>query len=611
MKQIDYTRYLSSVSKTDLNTTYNYRLKIKHRLSRIFDTIPANSIINKGRCGIGGTYLEIKARRNSIIIVPTNAIIDNKCFDSSGVLWPKFLDVRGRFYPKHFAELKQFIESDQINKKIFCTPEGLDKIIKCGVDVEMIYNDWFLLLDEAHTLITDAFRGEILKTFQYFFNFKYKTVISATPYTFSDPRFDHFDIYNIRFRGYVGRMELINTINVNAVLYTRLINPKYFPGRVHIFLNSVSGIAQAIRTSQITDCSIFCRDEKENLNKLDELRGYHKEFPSEETFSKFNFYTSKYFEGWDLNDANATIIVISDINNLTLKTGVSNKCVQAAGRNRRYSHKIIHITNHRSIDDQRPFKQIEDETLVTASSAINNWNNHLVDLQNTTSTPDKDFEEVALKYSDLDEKTQYATINHSKVDQIINQLFCNQEYNHINYIHNAWERSGYKVKELEYHVPKLPADVINLNKTNGVRVMVEFLEALHKNSERDFPGYKAIENLLPENKEDIISYYNLIGPDRIRALGCNLKLITVEFNEKRNELNRSFVKEKYFAKFDKTRRSINDIRALLEELYFTFEIVNPKTSTIMTAHAADLKGMFTKVKQCKILGENGYYIDLY
>lgn len=41
--------------------------------------IPANSIFYKGRCGIGGTTMEIEHKRHSIIVVPNKSPIPCKC----------------------------------------------------------------------------------------------------------------------------------------------------------------------------------------------------------------------------------------------------------------------------------------------------------------------------------------------------------------------------------------------------------------------------------------------------------------------------------------------------------------------------------------------------
>lgn len=47
-------------------------------LSDVIDTIPANCLFDKGITGCGGTTLEIKSKRNSLILVPNVNLILNK-----------------------------------------------------------------------------------------------------------------------------------------------------------------------------------------------------------------------------------------------------------------------------------------------------------------------------------------------------------------------------------------------------------------------------------------------------------------------------------------------------------------------------------------------------
>lgn len=62
-------------------TTTIYQTEITTRLDKIMPNgLPSNAFINKGRCAIGGTYMEIiNKRRPSIIVVPNiNILIDKQ-----------------------------------------------------------------------------------------------------------------------------------------------------------------------------------------------------------------------------------------------------------------------------------------------------------------------------------------------------------------------------------------------------------------------------------------------------------------------------------------------------------------------------------------------------
>lgn len=608
MKKFDTSRYLTSVVKSELQTTYNYRLKVKHRLNRALDIIPSDSIINKGRCGIGGTYLEIKAKRNSIIIVPTNAIIDNKCY-KDGQLLPSYRAVRGSFSDEDKADLAQFIDSDFVGKKIFCTPEGLRKIIDCSTDKKCTYNTWFLLFDEAHTTITDKYRTHILDAFQFFFKFKHKALISATPFNFSHEDFKSFDVYNIKFRGHVGRIRIENTNDPQSLLHSKLINPQAFPGRVHIFLNSVKGIVDTITRAQIKqeDFSVFCTKDQGNIETLDDLRSNHREAPVEETYRKFNFYTTKYFEGWDLYDFNATVIILSDIHSYTLKSGISNKCVQAAGRNRYYSNHIIHITNNRNIGTFTPIEELQSLIKVTGQDAIIDYNCHSKKVFNGITYYDTDYHTLVKKYSDFDAIGQ-AFLNTYKVDQIVNLEWTDQEYNHISRIVDAWTNAGYNCSYVDDYIPSLPKNIEQLSKTNRIKKVVEYLRASDA-STFDVLVLSNFRNNLPLIVQPTCDAYIEIGGDKMEELGYKEKLINEAVLESINERNEINIKLEYYAKFGKEEVFNSVISEYLQALYIKYNRVNPKTGKYIKAYASDLKKVFhLDIKGVRIRTVNGMRI---
>ncbi|MCX2481045.1 DEAD/DEAH box helicase family protein [Pedobacter sp. MC2016-15] len=608
---IDYSRYLTFTERTELQTTYNFRLKVKHRLNKAFLIIPNNAIINKGRCGIGGTYLEIKAKRNSIIIVPTNAIIDNKCY-KNGELLPNYRAVRGSLSEKAEAELTEFIDSDLVGKKIFCTPESLSKVIKCSKSKSSTYNTWFILFDEAHTAITDSYRTHILDAFEFFFRFKHKALISATPFNFSSEDFKGFDIYNIKFRGHVGRMRVENTNDPQALLHSKLINPQAFPGRVHIFLNSVKGIVDTITRASLKpeDFSVFCTKDKGNIETLDDLRSNHREAPMEDTYRKFNFYTTKYFEGWDLYDFKATIIILSDINSYTLKSGISNKCVQAAGRNRYYSNQIIHITNSRSKASRTPIEELQSLIKSTGQDAINDFNNHSNKVFTGLTYYDVDYHTLVKKYSDFDD-IGIAFLNTFKVDQIANLEWTDQEYNHISIIEDAWTEAGYKCSSVNDYIPRLPKNFEQLSKANRIKKVVEYLRASDA-STFDVLVLNNFRNNLPLLVQPICDAYMEIGGDKMEELRYNEKLIGQEVIMSINERNVVLIKAEYYARMGNRDVLKTDIAEYLRSLYVKYKRLNPKTGDYFTAYATDLMTVFQfDTKLVRIGTVNGLRIIKY
>lgn len=590
----------TDVLTTGIRTEYTFEVDIDARLSEIFNLIPNNSIINKGRCGIGGTYLELKAERNSIIIVPTNAIIDNKCFDEKGNIKDGYYVVRGKTKYFKSSKLKQFMQDQTKHKKIFCTPESLSKIIKCGYNLDELHNEWFILFDEAHTVITDAYRKNMLIVFNYFFEFANKAMISATPYKFSAPQLEAFTRYKIGFTSKVGKVEIISTTNVNARLYQFLKDPERLPHRVHIFLNSVNGIAEIIRMASVTDCSVFCKDDKDNMRKLDELKSYFKANPCEETFSKFNFYTTKYFEGWDLYDENATMIVVSDVNNITLRTGISNKCVQAMGRNRKKSNRLVHLTNDYNIPTFEQFENLAKGVFKTAYATITNYQAYLAQSEVESFNPDKDVLNSVEKYCDLEGNGYQVRLNYFNVDRLINRDYCEQEYNSVDFIKQAWEKSHYLPIIAKRHVKDIPQIDKRKKETYKVQVIAEFLENLN-NPLISAEDYSFTIKELQVDFEDIIEYYYELGISIMRQYNFEPILLREAYRKSRNSKALSKVADEYFEKFEYTEVLTAEVSDYLQKLYADNNVIKEKGAPIILqiASASKLKSLFTKVTPTK------------
>lgn len=596
------------------NKEYTFEIATDSYLTSVFDAIPSKSIINKGRCGIGGTVLEIRAMRNSIIVVPTNAIIDDKCFDSKGNLFDKFFVVRGKGTKKMYQELSDFV-NDEItkDKKIFCTPESFYKILKCNIPADKLYKEWFVLVDESHSAITDDFRDDMLDPYNYIFLFDNVSFISATPFKFSSEKLKGFDIYNISFPGSIGKVFVHSTNNPEALLFKMLVKPDQFPGRVHVFLNSIHEIANIIRKLQITNIAIFCSDIQKNKRKLDELAGYLQSKPSEKTFQKYNFYTSKYFEGWDLKDLNATIIIVSDVNINTLKSGISNKCIQASGRNREKSNKIIHITNDYKCGSQQLFSEIKEDMHTLADSFILNTNRHISECNLKNISSDKIVHSRLEQYADIDNASGLGAKNDFKVDRMINREYCNQEYNNPIAIKNAWEKGYYSVIITPEFVPELSEYGKRLSQANKIKVTVEFLQSLNEPLSEELQHYFERSSFLPENFNEIRGYFNELGIDKIRVLEYNPKLTRMEYIKSRNLKYVPEIKERYFNKVGHQKKTKEEIKDILGDIFAQLGVLDPKaiSDNILKPTPKYLKSIYTKVIHTRIDSESAYKIKIY
>src|SRR5574344_1134217 len=106
-------------------------------LSDIYTELPSNCLLNKGITGCGGTTVELKSNRNSIILCPTINLVLNKSDQT-----PLSLGVYGDIKE---SDILKYIQLS-IYKKIIATYDALPKLIRTIGN--SIFTDYFLLIDE-------------------------------------------------------------------------------------------------------------------------------------------------------------------------------------------------------------------------------------------------------------------------------------------------------------------------------------------------------------------------------------------------------------------------------------------------------------------------------
>jgi len=137
------TKYLEVYKNEYLSTAFQ-REKFE------FDSIPTNCIFDKTLPGLGATYSEIEAKRNSIIIEPNIPVIDGKVNSHKNLL--------GVYEGCSGVKIKNYLLNHKIeHKKILCTPEGYLKVKRIAEkNGTNIYENYFLLFDECEKITQDV-----------------------------------------------------------------------------------------------------------------------------------------------------------------------------------------------------------------------------------------------------------------------------------------------------------------------------------------------------------------------------------------------------------------------------------------------------------------------
>ncbi|MBA4302201.1 MAG: hypothetical protein C0433_19170 [Cyclobacterium sp.] len=274
------------------------------------DGLP-NGLLYKYYTGLGATYSEFHADRNSIVVFPYRPLA-----------WEKHIKYDAFFVgtdPNEKSTDPEEIVS-HINKnkngpkklKFAVVAESLRKLIdsikKAGQDP---YTDYFLVLDEVEILqFHSSFRDLLPLCLDYFLEFERKCMVSATMLSFSRAEINELDKYHVEVTyDRNPDLRIIRTKkDPHLVTANRLVdkiknetaeekNQKYLIG-----INSMKGIRQILSIFEkagIDDISVSCSENSK--------RRFNKEFTSKSIkngvlHAKINIATSAFWSGIDIEE---------------------------------------------------------------------------------------------------------------------------------------------------------------------------------------------------------------------------------------------------------------------------------------------------------------------
>lgn len=325
-------------------------------LSECIKELPSNCIFNKGITGSGGTTLEIKSNRHSIICVPNISLVLNK----------QSKNVFGVYGKTSNGDIKDYLNSNIEYKKFIVVYDSLPRLIE--VIGKSVYNDYFLLIDEYHILFNSyVFRNKavrnILLSFRLFKNFCFMTATPLEEETILDELKD-IDVVEVKWEDACPvNITIEDTYYVSAKLkdYIKFCIQNDY--NLHIFINSMKSISKIVRGSGLSDYRIICSEDSANKYRLLNCESINS------PIRKINFYTATCFEGVDIYDPIGKTIVVSDSNVSTTMIDISTLFIQICGRLRDSIYKdqvtfIVNSNNHRycKYGSFSEFKEMSDES---------------------------------------------------------------------------------------------------------------------------------------------------------------------------------------------------------------------------------------------------------
>ena len=505
-------------------------------LTEVLPTIPTNTILYKKLTGLGATYGEIKAKRDSVIIEPNKPVIIGKCND------PKHCDdnlfgVHDNIYAEDIV--RYMIRSQKRGKhiKILTTPESFFKVRNAFEDMDMdIRFDCFLLFDECHKIIKDSgFREHVSLPMDLFFECEHKALVSATPLEFTDPRFENFQMIEVvPTFDYVQNLHIITTNNVLQTIKKVLEQQD----RCFIFCNYTDMIYELISQLDILDKSaVFCSEN--SVDKLTKLKFNNVSAVWDESKMKqYNWLTSRFYNAVDIDlNFKPNVILLTDCYaaDYTIFDPYTD-AVQCVGRFRNGVNNFCLVTN----TNPRFNVRSKDELKATMECLRENY--ELIKSFYTYATTNyaKDAYKALLECSPYkDMLDEQGRTSFYKIDHKINFNFVKGFYNNKGYLVEQYASCGmFDVTVDDESYAFGDEQLLIINKTKLIKekrkAMVQQLELIYPcQTEMD---YQLLRRLEVADKF-IVDAYLKLGKSEIEKLRYNTKKINeavtmADFNKK-------------------------------------------------------------------------------
>ena len=332
------------------------------KLGQYLSYIPYG-IINKFITGIGATTTELRAERNSIIVVPTKSLALSKYKQFPDSLYVGST-IENCITSPTDGEIAAYIERTDIHKKILVVADSLPRVLDT-IRKER-YSDYFYMIDEIDTIQMDSyFRPKLEYVLDCYFEFPAinRAMVSATVKPLSHPGLEGERRISYRYETMPQKnCSLTYTDDPDLALKEKL---EFLIGstrkKIVVAYNSPSRIMRIIRSLRKNiqkQCSVLCGEKnKAEMSYYNRRTGeeiiYYRELIDTSLETRITFITSAYFVGLDITEPFHLISVANAAKPYTLLS--VEKMIQIAGRCRCpqgiLSDTIIYnIRKHKRID---------------------------------------------------------------------------------------------------------------------------------------------------------------------------------------------------------------------------------------------------------------------
>lgn len=594
------------MKKNQIKISKNENGKTQY-LTEVLPEIQTNTILYKTLTGLGATYGELKAKRNSIIIEPNKPVIIGKCNDPKH----KGDNVFGVYEGVYTEDIVEYIEKSSGKfLKIMTTPESFTKVQRAfeKMDIDIRFT-CFLLFDECHKLIMDSdYRENISLPMDLFFECKSKALVTATPLKYSNPKFKEQGFQIIEIKPTFEYKQPLNLFTTNCAvkkLKEILERLEKDSTPIFIFCNSTDTIYSAMKQlGYLKNSAVFCSDKSVDKLKLLHFKNAYAEWKPE-NMKRVNWLTSRFY--------NALDIEISDRPNVVMFTDCYfaeftmidpfTDAIQIVGRFRNGVQDIYHIANtkasfplHNNSKAVLTYVRIQEWIY----RYVNQWYNRsrgivseaLLDIMST------------MPYNRWLDKDGHK--NHFAIDNYVNGEMMKTYYRGSEYLLYAYQHTGafivqhrnfiYPISDLE----RLQRECSGLSVQEKRRIIVNQLELLGE-TEADVE----FKRDLIASDAFIVKAYDILGKDELERLDYRMKPIREAMIIKQHQqeakttdvvrlVNNSFNKGRWY--------SLRYIKEDLKSIYKKMNIPHKKAITAQT-----IKEYFD-VKEWRKSNERGYLL---
>lgn len=566
--------------------------------------IPSNTILYKKLTGLGATYGELKANRNSVIIEPNKPVIIGKCKD------PKhrndnLFGVHDNIYAEDIV--KYMLRSEKQGKKIkiLTTPESFCKVKSAFeiMDMDVRY-DCFLLFDECHKIIKDSgFREHVSLPMDLFFECEQKAFVSATPLEFTDPRFENFDVLEVvPTFDYTQDLHIVTTNNVLATVKKTLRDQD----RCFIFCNCTDMIYELMTRLDLLDKSaVFCSEK--SVEKLKKIKFNNvTDVWDESKMMQYNWFTSRFYNAVDIElEFKPNVFFISDcyVADFTIFDPYTD-VVQCVGRFRNGVSNICLVTNTNPRFDIRS----KDELKGTMICLKENYEQVKSFYAYATTNSARDAYKTLLDHSPYkDMLDEHGRTSFYKIDFKINFDFVKGFYNNSGYLVERFAKCKmFNVTADDESYVLGDEERLIINSSREIKEkrqnIVQQLELICPcQTEMDYQLVSDLENA----DKFIVDAYFKIGKAEIERVKYSTKrikeaMILADYNERaRGDEVQKLVANSFFAG---QWYSASHIKS---ELLRIFNLVGLKPKKAVTSHT--ITDFFEAVKQ-EHNKKRGYYL---